>query len=88
MALCIITLSSNVPKEKKILNTHYIKASCIDIVSLNAIFFQTDFYGMSHSSCLFMAKQSVSVHGLEKAVVDAVLSSHVHVNVPAPLLPG
>ena len=37
---------------------------------------------------LFMAKQSVSVHGLDKAAVDVVLSSHVHVHGPAPLLPG
>ena len=29
-----------------------------------------------------MAKQSVSVHGLDKAAVDVVLSSHVHVNGP------
>ena len=51
-------------------------------------FSKVTFYGMSYSSCLFMAKQSVSVHGLEKAAIDAVLSSHVHVNAPAPLLPG
>lgn len=75
------------PKEKKILNTHYIKASYIDIVSLNATFSKVTFYGMSYSSYLFMAKQSVSVHGLEKAAEDVALSSHVHVNGPAPLLP-
>ena len=34
-----------------------------------------------------MAKQSVSAHGLEKAAEDVALSSHVHVNGPAPLLP-
>ena len=72
------------PKEKKILNTHYIKASYIDIVST---FSKATFYGMSYSSYLFTAKQSVSVHGLEKAAEDVALSSHVHVNGPAPLLP-
>ena len=43
---------------------------------------------MSYLSCLFIAKQSVSVHGLEKAVIDAALSSHVHGNASAPPLPG